>query len=345
VTDTPVTQPVTGPGELRDDDPLERRLGSVVAGARLEQLLGAGGMAAVYLVRGADGSERAMKILHPRVAHDAGLSARFRQEVAAILRLRHPAIVRIDDTGTTHDGCPFVLMERLQGETLAQRVKRQPMSLPEALGLADDLLDALSLAHRERIVHRDIKPDNVFLLAGGGIKVLDFGIAKVRRESMAQIVTETGVALGTPAYMAQEQIKGIDVDHRADLFAVGAVLFEILAGRRIHQEPSTHQLLVKMLTTPAPPLLSVAPQVPAAVAAVVDRALRFEPQDRYPNAITMQADVRALRSGRPPTFASPPAPAAAPAAETAKAQPSWLLPAVVAACVLLGVAIALVLAL
>jgi serine/threonine-protein kinase len=332
-----------------EEDPLERRVGAVIAGWRVERLLGAGGMAAVYLARSGEGAAQALKILHPRVARDAGLSARFRQEVGAVQRLRHPAIVQVDDSGTTEDGCPWVRMELLEGETLAARLRQRRPAPSEALAIAEQILDALSVAHRERIVHRDIKPDNLFLLANGGIKVLDFGIAKVRRESMAQIVTETGVALGTPSYMAQEQIKGIDVDHRADLFAVGAVLFEMLAGRRIHQEPNAHQQLIKMLTVPAPPLLSVAPALPADIGRVVDRALAFEPHDRYPNAITMQADVRALLEDRAPTFA---APAAAPLAQRppataaiAPAAPRWLLPAVIAGCVLLGVAVALLLAL
>ncbi len=292
-----------------DRDPLERRLGAQMGGWRLERLLGAGGMAAVYLGRSADGSTRAIKVLHSQVARDRNLRARFAQEVEAVSRLDHPGIVRIEDMGADEDGSPFMVMELLEGETLHDRLSRGLPPIDEALALTDALLDALAVAHAGRIIHRDIKPDNLFVHKTG-LKVLDFGIAKVRRESIAEIKTETGTALGTPSYMAQEQIKAIDVDHRADLFAAGAVLFRMLTGRRVHDDADPQVRLLKMLTTPAPPVRTVAPQLSEGLAMVVDRAVAFEPDDRYPDARTMQTDVRAVRAGHAPPYAStaPPIP-------------------------------------
>lgn len=286
-----------------DRDPLSGRIGTMMGGFRIERVIGSGGMAAVYLGRREDGVARAVKVLHPQVARDRDLRARFAQELDAVSRLDHPSIVRVEDMGATPDGSPYMIMELLAGETLHARLNRGLPSMDEALALTDTLLDALAVAHAGSIIHRDVKPDNLFITESG-LKILDFGIAKVSRESVAAINTKTGTALGTPSYMAQEQIKGVGVDHRADLFAVGAVLLKMLTGRRVHEEPDAEKRMLKMLTTPARPTLIVAPQLPEPLCRVIDRALAFEPHDRYPDARTMQADVRAVRAGQPPPYAS-----------------------------------------
>jgi serine/threonine-protein kinase len=279
------------------------RVGMSMGGYRLESLLGSGGMAAVYLGRRDDGEARAIKVLHPQVARDRNLRARFAQEVEAVSRLQHPGIVRTDDMGAADDGSPYIIMELLEGETLHDRLSRGLPTVAEALDLVDALLDILAVAHQERIIHRDIKPDNLFL-SQSGLKVLDFGIAKVQRESVAAIKTKTGTALGTPSYMAQEQIKGVDVDHRADLFAAGAVLLKMTTGRRVHEEPDPQRRTLMMLTTPAPPTKAVAPHLSDGLCDLIDRALAFEPADRYPDARTMQGDVHAVRQGEAPPYAS-----------------------------------------
>src|SRR6185312_16133563 len=172
----------------------------------------------------------------------------------------------------------------------------------------DELLDVLAAAHAMGIIHRDIKPDNLFVLRDGSLKVLDFGIARVRAGAQTKLHTRVGAALGTAPYMPPEQIRGVEIDARADLFAVGATMFRLIARRRVHEAASEGELLVKMASQQAPPLASVAPEAPSGVCLVVDRALMFERSLRYPDAATMQGDVRALREGRPPPYATANAP-------------------------------------
>ncbi|MDH5673114.1 MAG: serine/threonine protein kinase [Myxococcales bacterium] len=280
------------------------RTGTVVAGKwTLERLLGAGGMAAVYVGVHRIGRRDAIKVLHPEIARSPELRARFDQEARATNRFVHPGVVEIRDIDVTEDDCPFLVMELLEGESLAGRCDRLgPPKPPELLHMVDELLDVLSAAHAEGIVHRDIKPDNLFCLPDGRIKVLDFGVARVR--DVAQSVqTRTGMMLGTITYMAPEQINARDVDARADLFAVGATMFRLLANRRIHEAESEGALLVKMATEPAPELSSVAPGLSPELCAVVDRALRFDREARYASARAMQQDVRALGRGEPPAIA------------------------------------------
>jgi serine/threonine protein kinase len=311
-------------GDLVDSaprsDPFEARIGSVLGSWRLTRLIGVGGMAAVYEAGGADGRVAALKILHPEVARHEELRARFAQEARAVERVRHPGVVAIHDLGTTDDGCPFLVMELCAGASLATTMRRRQLTPDGAVVLVEQLLEVLVAAHAASVIHRDLKPDNLFVLPDGSLKVLDFGIARVRAGTVAHVVTKTGTSLGTPHYMPPEQIKGVDVDHRADLFATGAILWEIFTGRDIHETSSSQELLLAMLTRPAPPVLSVAPDVPAPLAQVIDRALAFHAADRYPDAQTMLDDLREARAGRPPPFASAPSARALPTvASTPKA--------------------------
>jgi len=207
-------------------------------------------------------------------------------------------VVEILDIDETEDGNAFLVMELLDGETLADRAERMGKLEPKPLlVLVDQLLDVLVACHRKGIIHRDIKPENLFIQRDGKLKVLDFGIARMREG----VRTQAGTMLGTVAFIPPEQLKGLDVDARADLFGVGATMFSVLTGRRIHLSKSDSELAIKMLTTPAPALASVLEDVDENLAMVVDRALAFLPPRRYPDAVTMRGDVWALqRSGRPP---------------------------------------------
>jgi serine/threonine-protein kinase len=305
--------------EELDVDPCEERVGEVICDRwRLVRLLGVGGMAAVYEAVHKVGRRVAIKILHAHLAREAQVRARFEQEAHAVNRLKHPGAVAIDDVDVTAQGEPFLVMELLEGESVAQRVARERASFDETYAWLEQVLDCLAAAHDHAIVHRDIKPDNLFLTTAGRLKVLDFGIARLR--ATAAVKTRTGTCLGTPAYMPPEQVKGIDVDHRADIFAVGAVAFELVSGRTVHAGETEQQMLVMMLTLPAPRLATVAPWAPPALCQVVDRALAFEPADRYPDARSMLADLRAAREGRlaiaaaAPARTQPDTPAVAPAA-------------------------------
>jgi serine/threonine-protein kinase len=283
---------------MAPDSLAERRVGTTLRDKwTLERLLGEGGMAAVYLGVHKIGRRVAIKILHPEIARSRELRARFEQEAHAVNRLLHPGVVAIHDIEVAEDGAPFLVMELLEGESLADRARRLGRIDPgEMLRLVDELLDVLAAAHAQGIIHRDIKLDNLFVQRDGRLKVLDFGIARVR-DGMRSLHTRTGAALGTTPYMAPEQIIGVDVDARVDIFAVGATMFRLVAGRRVHEAENEQMLMVRMATQPAPPLASVAPGTPPAIARVVDRALQFERNHRYPDALTMQRDVQALRAG------------------------------------------------
>jgi len=273
----------------------------------LERLIGSGGMAAVYEARHRNGARAAVKLLHPEMSRREDVRERFRREGYAANKVAHPGAVQVLDDDIADDGSAFLVMELLEGESLAARANRlNGIELPELLAIMDQILDVLGAAHAQGIVHRDLKPDNIFLAHDGRVKLLDFGIARVTDAMPTSFKTKMGTALGTAPYMAPEQALGklSEVDGRADLFSVGATMFRLIARRKIHEAPSDAELLVAMATKPAPSLASVAPHAPPHVALLVDRALAFLPERRYPDAATMQRDLRAVRAGSPPPHAT-----------------------------------------
>jgi serine/threonine-protein kinase len=284
----------------------QQRVGTTLCNKwTLERLIGTGGMAAVYVASHKIGRREAIKILHAEVAKDPDLRARFEQEAHAVNRFRHPGAVEVRDIDVAEDGSPFLVMELLEGSPLSD-LARAPGGVDLALLLrwVDELLDVLAAAHAQGIIHRDIKPDNLFVQTDGRLKVLDFGIARVRAGiSSTKPTTRVGAALGTAPYMPPEQIRGVEIDARADLFAVGATMFRLISHRRIHEAPTEAEMLLQMARLPAPTLGSVAPEAPNEVCLLVDRALMFDPELRYPDALTMQRDVRAVREGQPPQYA------------------------------------------
>ncbi len=284
---------------------LNRRLGQTLCGKwTLERLLGWGGMAAVYVGVHRIGRRDAIKILHEEVAVGPETRARFEQEAHAVNRLGHPGAVEVRDIDVCEDGCPFMVMELLEGRSLAAILESgETLHVNAMLGYADQVLDVLASAHDHGIVHRDIKPDNLFVCADGRLKVLDFGVARMKEGAPRTFVTRTGMAVGTLTYMAPEQVRGVHIDGRVDVFAVGATMFRCITRRRIHEGITEADILIKMATLPAPPVESIVPGVPADLALVVNRALQFAAKDRYPDAGTMQEDVRALLRGEPPPYA------------------------------------------
>ncbi|MGK3982055.1 serine/threonine-protein kinase [Sorangium sp. So ce136] len=295
-----------------------RRVGTTVRNKwTLERLLGAGGMAAVYVGVHRIGRRDALKILHPQAAKSKEICDRFEREAQAANRFRHPGAVEIRDIDVAEDGAPFLVMELLEGESLAERERRLGgLQLAEVLRFAAQVLDTLGAAHAQGIIHRDIKPPNLYVVGedpgstplpglGPRIKVLDFGLARIRQDSSLQgELTRMGIVLGTTPYMPPEQAKGRDIDARADLFAVGATMFRLIAGRHVHEASTDFDLLLKMGKEPAPPLAHRAPRTPRDVCLVVDRALAFDRDQRYPDARHMLDDVRALLRGEPPPYAS-----------------------------------------
>jgi eukaryotic-like serine/threonine-protein kinase len=274
----------------------------------LERLIGSGGMGAVYAARHRNGARAAVKILHPEMSQREDIRERFRREGYAANKVEHPATVKVLDDDVAEDGSAFLVMELLDGTSLATHVERQggAVDLGLLLGWMDEILDVLAAAHAQGIVHRDLKPENIFLTTDGHVKLLDFGIARLLDGAGSSFRTQTGMIVGTAPYMSPEQALGTsaEVDGRADLFGVGATMFRILARRTVHLVGSDTDMVAAMATRPAPLLASVAPGVPAHVCTLVDRALAFLPARRYPDARTMQRDLRAVRAGGPPPHAT-----------------------------------------
>lgn len=278
---------------------------------KLDEVIGVGGMAAVYAARHRNGARVAIKLLHGPLSEDAVVRERFLREAYLANSLEHPGTVHVLDDDADPKFGPYLVMELLEGSSVLELLDRGVVfDVGGALDIADQTLDVLATAHDKGIVHRDLKPANLFICRDGVVKVLDFGIARVLESSGARL-TRTGVPLGTPAYMAPEQARGLgrEADGRADLYALGATLFRILSGRHVHVGRGAEQI-AKVATTRAPSLREAAPQLPPLVCAVIDRSLEFELDRRYGSAREMQADVRALQVGEIPPLAAVPLPPA-----------------------------------
>jgi serine/threonine protein kinase len=254
--------------------------------------LGAGGMGEVY--RALDTRLRrevAVKVLPGEVGAHPDRLRRFEQEARAAAALNHPGVLAVHDFGV-EAGAPYLVTELLQGETLREALGRGPLPLAKALALARQLLDALATAHEHGIVHRDLKPENVFLTRAGQAKILDFGLAKLTEVPGSDLAnaptvaggTQTGMVVGTAGYMAPEQVRGVAVDQRADLFAMGVVLYECLTGERPFHGASAVETLHAILRDEPPPLSTRVATLPAGLDAVVARALAKETTARFQSA-------------------------------------------------------------
>ncbi|RKG66843.1 serine/threonine protein kinase, partial [Corallococcus exercitus] len=256
-------------------------------------VLGKGGMGAVFLARHLrlPGKQVAIKVLHGAEALSEEVAVRFRREAEIASRLGHPNIVEVLDFDTLEDGTPFMVMEYLRGEGLSRRLRKQKqLPLEEVVSISRQMGAALQAAHRAGVVHRDLKPGNVFLVpteAGGvvgeRVKLLDFGISKLVDSRTVQ--TLDSVLMGTPQYMAPEQAMGqnSNVDARTDLFAFGCIVYEMIAGRPPYSGDNIAELIYQIVHLEPPPLLSLAPQTPPHVVAAIARAMAKKPEDRYPD--------------------------------------------------------------
>jgi eukaryotic-like serine/threonine-protein kinase len=270
-------------------------IGRVVAGRfQIEAEAGSGGMGTVYRARDlTDGAPVAVKILNGREVREA---ARFEQEAAILSRLTHPAIVRYLANGVADNGQRFIAMEWLEGEDLATRLDRKPVTLAEAIAIARRAAEALAYAHERNIVHRDIKPENLFLpgRAIDRLKVLDFGIARLTRGGQRRL-TLTGSVVGTPGYMAPELVRGDrDIMPRADTFSLGCVLFQCLTGRPVFEAEEPTALLAKILLQDAPRLRDIVPAMPRPLDDVVARMLAKDPSNRLVDARAVIFELDAL---------------------------------------------------
>jgi serine/threonine protein kinase len=261
----------------------------------LDALLGVGGMAAVYSATHRNQKRVAIKMLLPEFAGDREVRDRFIREGYAANTIEHPGALSVLDDDVSEDGQPFLVMELLEGETVEARWERSGgrVELPDVLAIAAAMLDVLAVAHTKGVVHRDIKPENLFLVRGGGLKVLDFGIARVLEGTRSRTETRAGTVMGTPAFMAPEQAlaKWDEVDGRTDLWAVGATMFTLLSGQHVHEGANGNEQFVKSATQAARSVASCTKGLPRSVIALVDRALKFDRNARWPDARAMQDAV------------------------------------------------------
>ena len=305
-------------------------IGSQLGNYRVVARLGEGGMGTVY--RAVDvmlDRDVALKVLRPELARQAALVERFRAEAVALARLRHEHIAALYGLDRQADELVMV-MEYVSGETLEARLAREgAMSWTEALPVMRSVLAALGHAHVRGVVHRDIKPANVMIDADGTVKVMDFGIARLMGESRQ---TRAGVAIGTPSYMAPEQLRGEDVDGRTDLYAAGALLFELLTGRVAFEADSDYSLMMQQLNEPPAAPSTITAGVPRALDAAVARAMAKKPAQRFGTATDFS---RALDAITPDTFSVEPIREAA-AAVAAHTPRDWRV-YVIAASVLVAV--------
>ncbi len=313
---------------------------------RLKEKIGSGGMADVYL---ADdlllSREVAVKVLHPQYAADPAFIQRFRHEAQAAANLNHPNIVSIYDWGNEGD-VYYIVMEFVEGRDLKTILQSEGRLLPErAAEIAAEICAALQFAHRHNLVHRDIKPHNIFLTSVGQVKVMDFGIA---RQGNGSGMTQTGMVMGTPQYISPEQAQGLPVDGRSDIYSLGIVLYEMLTGRVPFDDPNPVTIAYKQVREDPVPPSALDPEVPPALEAIVMKALAKNPANRFQTAQEMKADLLRFLEGMPVT-ATPllseghTAPAPVVSEGSSRRTWIWITAGVVAFLAVLGVILGLVL--
>ncbi|HEX4446527.1 MAG TPA: serine/threonine-protein kinase [Polyangiaceae bacterium] len=283
-------------------------IGSVVNGKyRLVRILGDGGMGSVYEAQHAVLATRvAIKVLHPELTRRTGLVERFLQEARVAAQIRSPHVVQVIDVDRTSDGHAYIVMELLEGEPLSSVLDRQRrLPVNTACEYTVQVLEALEAAHSLGVVHRDLKPENVFVTFAGGrpvLKLIDFGIAKARRDPRQKNLTVAGVVMGTAEYMAPEQARSADlVDPRADLYAVGVMLYEMIAGARpVHGDSGqdARVIALKVERGEVIPLVQAAPDTPRDIAGHVHHAMAARPDMRFSTATEMRLAIEGALAGK-----------------------------------------------
>lgn len=296
--------------EAFDSDPL---IGTLVGERyRVQHAIGRGGMGTVYLAEHVLMEKQvALKVLHPTLAVVSSVMDRFQKEAVALSRIDHPNVVSATDFGKLENGAFYLALQYIEGRSLADLLEAEGALAPErALAIAHQVGLALSAAHSHRIVHRDLKPHNVMLTATVDnpevVKVLDFGLAKLRSKRSDESTTSAGSVLGTPHYMAPEQVTGESVDGRADVYSLGVILFEMLTGQRPFEAAEVREIMGQQVTKPPPPLPE---SIPVEIRAVVEQAMQKRPDDRFQSADELVAAIdQLLRPVMTTSTAPPPAP-------------------------------------
>src|SRR5438876_5466110 len=268
-------------------------------------LLGSGGMGEVYLAEDTRLKRKvALKLLPEELTANQDRLRRFEQEAQAASALNHPNIITIYEIGQV-DGLNFIVTEFIAGETLRGRMATERMDLPAVLDVATQVASALAAAHAAGIVHRDLKPENIMLRPDGLIKVLDFGLAKLTEPrtsnvdteapTVARVDTKMGTVMGTAQYMSPEQARGLKVDARTDIFSLGVVLYEMLAGRAPFTGETTADIISLLLQKEPQPLSALAPDTPAELQSIISKALRKDKNERYQTVKDLLIDLTTLK--------------------------------------------------
>jgi len=311
------------------------QLGKIIGGKyELIRLIGEGGMGAVYEARHVEIRQHvALKLLHHQLARDQEIRQRFFREAMSAGEIGHENIIEMHDIGRDVTGSIYLVMELLKGESLAERIRRMgALDVQASTDIMLQVLDALRASHEKGIVHRDMKPENVFLCRLGGrddfVKILDFGIAKVKDPVDGESLTRTGTMLGTAAYMAPEQIAGDrEADHRMDIYACGIILYQMLVGRVPFDATSVHGVIYKIMNEDPPPLGDLKSGLPGGLEAAVRRAISRNRDHRFQTAADFAASLVPYGSGRIVLGRSSRLPAAAPATTLAPTRPEPVVPA------------------
>jgi len=253
----------------------------------VERKLGSGSMGVVYAAtHRLINKQIAIKVFTPETGGDESLAERFKQEAEAAARIRHPSIVAVNDFGETDSGQLYIVMEYLDGVSLREVINKESRLAPDhVVNLGRQICSGIAAAHSVGIVHRDLKPENVFIEMVDGretVRIFDFGIAKLLDRAG---LTKAGYVLGTPAYMSPEQATAQLLDHRSDIYSVGIILYELLSGQPPFTGAKPQQVLVKHVIEQAQPLDALRPDIPAALARVIMRALEKAPDDRHQTAL------------------------------------------------------------
>ena len=279
----------------------ELLIGQILSHYRILQKLGGGGMSVVYKAEDARLERKvALKLLPHDLAHNEQALVRFRREAKAASALNHPNICTVYDIGEDK-GKAFIVMEFLDGTVLKSLIGTNSIELDRLLEISRDIADALSAAHAKNIIHRDIKPENIFICDSGHLKVLDFGLAKIKApddkqgEAETLTLTEAGLAMGTLPYMSPEQLRGRSVDHRTDIFSLGAVLYEMATGQRPFSGGTSLELSSSILRDTPKSVIELRPELPTGLHRIVDRCLSKEPTERYVSAQELRQALDLLR--------------------------------------------------
>jgi serine/threonine protein kinase len=262
----------------------------------VERLIGVGGTSTVLQARHRNGRRAALKILHQHLAAHGRTRERFLREGRLANLVNHPGVVAVLDDFMTDDGTAVLVLELVRGQTLASISKDSGGSLEarEVVAAACAVLEILAVAHDASVIHRDIKPENILRCEDGSYKLADFGLAALHDE--LGMLTGTNTALGTPAYMSPEQARGnaLDVDARTDIWGLGATMFTLLTGRYLHGSSASRNLVFAAATEPVPPILTLEPALHPPLAAIVERSVKMDKEERWPNARAMLAELVAL---------------------------------------------------